>query len=71
VTAPLSKTASQPYGVTLTIGTKPGPGCDSEARQTKRQRPAPVAFDWMKSFSRQTEAAFAFANALKQPAEFN
>ena len=30
-----------------------------------------VAFDWMKSFSRQTEAAFAFANALKQPAEFN
>jgi hypothetical protein len=57
--------------VTLTIGTKPGPGCDSEARQTKRQRPAPVAFDWMKSFSRQTEAAFAFANALKQPAEFN
>jgi hypothetical protein len=30
-----------------------------------------VAPDWIKSFSRQTEAAFAFANALKQPAEFN
>jgi hypothetical protein len=25
----------------------------------------------IQSFSRQTEAAFAFANALKQPAEFN
>jgi hypothetical protein len=29
-----------------------------------------VVFDRMKSFSRQTEAAFAVANALKQPAEF-
>jgi hypothetical protein len=30
-----------------------------------------VAFDRIQSFSRRTEAAFAFANALKQPAEFN
>jgi hypothetical protein len=30
-----------------------------------------VAFDRIQSFSRLPEAAFAVANALKQPAEFN
>ena len=28
-----------------------------------------VAFDWIQSFSRQTEAAFAFANAFGPPTE--